>query len=172
MLHTTKDYSLNYDLRSNRLEMKPRIRRNVLIKNAIIGELPVMLNFDNSKNLFMFYSYLNNKGFKTETRLNMRSADIIYHSSPLEITRTTFIIKLSHEVHENNQTYTFKKLLEIDQCISMRFCGNIANLYYAYSKILLYAFEHKIKLNGASYAYLRGQIESQVTVDIFFPIKT
>lgn len=148
------------------MKEKTHIKENItlVLKNTIEINMPIDEISIFNKRVYTARNYLKNKGAEaTEILVTRGNVDDIGVFS-------TVFVQSDRPIVEDSQ-YKFRENIEKTNCLFSRFAEHEQDIKYAYQKMLVYAFENDIALNGEVYTvFIKKYDDGKIIADIFMPV--
>lgn len=150
------------------LERSIEVKFNKILKlnNVLIREVLEDDFKDIEKIVTLMQSYLKAKGSDTIGPLIQYTQPQIKDNGEM-IIKTFFMIQSKNLIHHIDEPYTMKSQIRVKNCMYARYKGEEHFIKYGSDKIMITAFEQKIKLKGDIYTILVDDLENGIIADIF-----
>lgn len=150
------------------LERSIEVKFNKILKlnNILIREVLEDDFKDIEKIVTLMQSYLKAKGSDTIGPLIQYSQPQIKDNGKM-IIKTFFMVQSKNLIHHIDEPYTMKSQIRVKNCMYARYKGEELFIKYGSDKIMITAFEQKIKLKGDIYTILVNDLENGIIADIF-----
>lgn len=145
------------------------------LKNVLSKEYYLNNENDEKKNINMLASYIKSKNIDTYGPLIFYTSGIIgFNANKKPIVKNKIMIQCKQNNYLNIVSpYKFEGDIRIEDTLYVRFNDTEDKVFMASSKLLLYAYENDIDLEGGTYSIgLSEEKETKkVVLDLFMPIK-
>lgn len=147
---------------------KIQIRENKTLKlnKVLIRKVSKFEIEDIDKISYIMQGYIKSKGNST-IGPRIISSNISINEYGEREDNINLIFQLKDKVECDNKTYKYKDQIKVSNCLFARFSENEENLYLAYNKLEVYAFENNIKLGDNLYTVRVIENENKIVADIF-----
>lgn len=134
---------------------------NVLIKDILFDEIDSYhIEVEKMKN------YLKCQGIMPVGPLVQYTKSMVNVEGQIEID-VKILIQTSNYINNLELSYKMESIINVKNCMYVRYQGEESNLNFAYDKIKLAAFEENIPLKGDSYTVFIDQNDDYILADIF-----
>jgi len=144
--------------------------KTLKLNNVLIREVSQDQLAEFSQITYMMDSYIKSKGNSTVGPMINYSAVEGDGNGQAKII-IKLMVQLKNPIHNVEKPYELKKQIRITNCLFARFTEKEENLQYAYSKLVLFAFENGMKLKGESYTVFVDKNEEGIVADVFMELK-
>ncbi|MBX4271773.1 hypothetical protein [Clostridium estertheticum] len=148
------------------------VKENKILKlnNVLIREVSQNDIIDINKITYMMDSYIKSKGNTTVGPMINYSFVEGDENGEAKVT-IKLMIQLKNSIHNIEKPYELKNQIRVTNCLFARFTEKEENIKFAYSKLILFAFENDIKLKGDSYTVFVNKNEDGIMADVFMELK-
>lgn len=134
---------------------------NVIMKTLDKKELEEFVN-----EVIKLENYIKSKGAKPIGPLIQYTNGYVNENGVIDI-KVNILRQTTNYIHNVESPYRTESLINVKNCLYVRYNGDENKIKYAYDKLNLLAFEEDIILKGDSYTVFVAQNDDNLIADVF-----